>query len=86
MDLSKSEMEDIWLNKPVGYFQNLKKRLKSTKKYKIRLSPYTRNYLPEETFEVRAKNVEDAKMLARTEYVKNHKDLHPDAWIYRLVS
>lgn len=39
--LSKAEMEDIWQNKSVGYFQNLKKTLKKSKRYKVMLEPYS---------------------------------------------
>jgi hypothetical protein len=83
MELTKAEMEDIWQNKPVGYFATLKKSLKGTKKYRLQLEPYTYNYLPKEIIEVRAKTICDAQMLARSEYINKHKNLRPDGYIYR---
>lgn len=84
--LSKAEMEDIWNNKPVGYWERYKKTLKGTKEYKIKISPYTRNYLPEETFTVRAKNIADAQLEARSMYVTKYNTVRPDAYIFRNVS
>lgn len=70
--LTKAEMEDIWLNKPVGYFANYKKNLKGTKLYKIALEPYTYAKMQREVFEVRAKSVDyaiaEAKLQLRTKY------------------
>jgi len=87
MELSKAEMEDIWRNKPVGYFSRIKKDLKSTKKYKIKVSPYTYNDLPSETFEVRAYNVSDAQMKARTAwYDKFPAQPRPDGWRLNTVT
>lgn len=83
MELTKAEMEDIWQNKPIGYFATLKKRLKDTKKYRLQLEPYTYNYLPKEIFEVRAKTIGDAQFEARSLYREKHKDLRPDGYIYR---
>ena len=83
MHLSKSEMEDIWKNKPVGYFSTLKKTLKNTKKYRIQVEPYTYNYLPKEIFEVRAKSIGNAQIMVRSEYVSKHKNLRPDGYIFR---
>lgn len=86
MYLSKEEMEEIWRDKPVGYFQNLKKSLKNTKKYKIQIEPYTYNYLPKEIFEIRAKNIGEAQIEARSNYITKHKNLRPDGYIYRNLS
>ena len=83
MELSKSEMEDIWLNKPIGYFSSLKKKLKGTKKYRLKVMPIKYEYLPHETFEVRAKNLEEAYTAARQEWYTKFKDSgRPDAWRY----
>lgn len=86
MHLSKQEMEDIWYNKPVGYFSTLKKTLKNTRKYRIQVEPYTYNYLPKETFEVRAKTVQEAQMHVRLNYVEKHKNLRPDGYVYRILT
>lgn len=82
MDLSKKDMEDIWHNKPFGYFSSIKKNLKGTKKYRIQVKPYTYNYLPEEIIEVRAKTVHEAQMKARHEYNEKHENLNPDGYWY----
>ena len=70
--LTKAEMEDIWQNKPVGYFSTFKKNFKGTKHYKIALEPYTYAKMQREVFEVRAKNVEyavsEAKIMLRQKY------------------
>ncbi len=83
MELTKAEMEDIWQNKPVGYFATLKKTLKGTKTYRLKVMPYKYDYLPEGIFVVRAKRIEDAQIFAREEWYKKFPDYgRPDAWRY----
>lgn len=87
MDLTKAEMEDIWYNKPYGHFASLKKSLKGTKQYTIKVTPIQYNVLPSETFTVRARNVDEAQMNARQEWYTKYSttSVRPDAWRYTTV-
>lgn len=88
MELSKAEMEDIWSNKPVGYLSSLKKSLKGTKMYKIKLTPLRYTELTTEVYTVRARNVDEAQMNARQEWYTKYSTVHgrPDAWRYNNVT
>jgi hypothetical protein len=70
--LSKTEMEDIWNNKPHGYFSSEKKRLKQYKRYSCSVAPYKNVYGTRETFVVLATSKYDAEFKARDEYMKKH--------------
>jgi hypothetical protein len=72
--LSKTELEDIWRNKPYGHFQSVKKRLKRSKKYKVVLEPYKQTRYPVETSEVLAVSrelaIETVKIEVRSKFEK----------------
>lgn len=87
MYLTKAEMEDIWRNKPVGYFSTYKKTLKVTKVYKIKVTPFVYSDLVSDTFTVRARNIADAQMAARQEWYTKYPDQgRPDGWRYNNVT
>lgn len=87
MYLTKAEMEDIWHNKPFGHFNHIKKSLKNTKLYKVNVKPYIYNYLPNEVFEVRAYDVENANFIARYMWKEKYNDIQPepDGWLFNHV-
>jgi hypothetical protein len=58
-------MENIWYNKPYGHFQDLKKKLKKSKKYKVILEPYKQTRYPAEASEVIATSREMAIEMAK---------------------
>jgi hypothetical protein len=64
--LSKSEMEDIWRNKPVGYLMDFQKKMKGKKRFLVTWKPYTttRTYLKPIVGVVVAKTQSEAKKLA----------------------
>ena len=72
--LTKTDLEDIWYNKPYGHFQDLKKKLKKSKKYKVILEPYKQSRYPAEASEVLATSremaIEMAKLDVRTKFRK----------------
>lgn len=72
MILSKTEMEDIWHNKPVGYLKTEKARLKKYKKYICSVQPYKYDYGVHEEFVVLAVSKYDAELRATDEYKKKH--------------
>jgi hypothetical protein len=80
MVLSKSEMEDIWHNKPVNYLKVLKQKMKGAKMYRVNLTPIKYEKGETEVFEVRAKTKADAEFIAKNEYTKKHGAHSPDAW------
>jgi hypothetical protein len=87
MELSKAEMEDIWRNKPIGYFASYKKSLKGKKRYKIKVSPFTRNYLPVETYEILARNLDEAQSEALSKWYTNYPTQpRPDGWMFNNLS
>lgn len=83
MYLTKAEMEDIWRNKPAGYFSTYKKNLKGTKVYKIKVTPFVYSDLVSDIFTVRARNISDAQIAARQEWYTKYPTLgRPDGWRY----
>lgn len=88
MELSKAEMEDIWSNKPVGYLSSIKKSLKGTRMYKIKVTPFSYNNLVSDTFTIRARNIDEAQMNARQEWYTKYSEVHgrPDGWRYNNVT
>ena len=70
--MTREEMEDIWENKPYGYFKNIVKTRKKLNKYKVRIRPYAYIWYDAEDLEVLAKNINDsydeAKKIIREKY------------------
>lgn len=77
--LTKAEMEDIWHNKPHGYFSSYKKKIKGFKLYRVNLRAVEYIFGPTEEFEVRGSSKLDAEITAKNEYIKKHGS-RPDAW------
>ena len=80
IQLSKTEMEDIWYNKPVDYLKVVKQKMKGSKMYRVNLTPMKYEKGEPDTFEVRAKSKTDAEIAAKNEYIKKHGVSYPDAW------
>jgi len=57
---TREELEDIWLNKPHGYFQSMFKKYKGKKRYLVTIKAYKHVEFDSETFEVWAKSANDA--------------------------
>lgn len=70
MHLTKAEMEDIWLNKPAGYFASIKKTIKSRKVFVVTLQPYKTMYSEKVAIEVTASTKSSAEWTAKQEYAK----------------
>ena len=83
MNLTKTEMEDIWNTKPVGYLADLRKRNKNTKLYKVKLQPYTRILYDIHEVTIRARDRDNASLLARSEVLKQYTDKQIDGWIIK---
>jgi hypothetical protein len=73
--LSKTELEDIWRNKPYGHFQSVKKNLKKSKKYKVVIEPYKQTRYPPETYDMIATSREMAIAMAKLEVETKFKKL-----------
>ena len=83
MILSKQEIEDIWYNKPVGYYQDLKKKLKKQKFYSVELQTYQYSYGVKEAFAVKATNKYEAELAAKELYKKKYDvEKYPNWKIY----
>ena len=78
--MTKSEMEDIWYNKPYGHFDYIKKTLKKSKMYKVHLTPITYVEGEPDAFYVRATSRDLAIGLAKVEYREKHKSNIADTW------
>ena len=47
LKLSREELEDIWNNKPYGYFTQLRKNSKNLKKFEVIAIPYKKTTYPQ---------------------------------------
>lgn len=72
MILTKAEMEDIWYNKPVGYYQDLKKRLKKQKLYSCEVQTFKYVYGEKEHYAVKAESKYGAELEAKSLYRKKY--------------
>jgi hypothetical protein len=84
--LNKAEMEDIWNNKPVDYLKTMMKRNKNTSLYKVTVQPYERKLHDMHDVEVRAKNRDDACILAQQQIKSKYTDQKIDGWIIKGVT
>lgn len=73
LKLTKAEMEDIWNNKPIGYFKSLVTSKKKLKKYKVSITPFKTQWFEKKQYEVLAKNKADAEDQARLLYMQQVK-------------
>jgi hypothetical protein len=62
--LTKQDLEDIWNNKPYGYFTNMMKNMKGKKKYKVLCTAYEEVDIAKEESVVFAKSGNEAIRLA----------------------
>lgn len=84
--LTKAEMEDIWHNKPFGYFASIKKNLKNTSIYKISLEPYTYAKMQREVFEVRARNTDEAVREAKAKFMIKYPNVAVDGYFVKNIN
>jgi hypothetical protein len=84
--LTKTEMEDIWNNKPVGHLKYLMKRNKNTSLYKVTIQPYERKLHDIHEVEIRAKNRDDAIALAQQHVKRIGIDQKIDGWLIKGVT
>lgn len=62
--LTKQDLEDIWNNKPYGYFTNMMKNMKDKKKYRVLCTAYEEVDIAKEESVVFAKSGNEAIKLA----------------------
>jgi hypothetical protein len=84
--LTKTEMEDIWNNKPVDYLKDFMKKNKKTTLYKVTIQPYERKLHDMHEVEVRAKNYNDATDLAQKQIKNKYPDQQIDGWLIKGVT
>lgn len=77
LKLSREELEDIWLNKPYGYFTQLRKNSKNFKKFEVIAIPYKKTTYPQVKTSVYASKstsheVEQAKNNLRKEILAKY--------------
>jgi hypothetical protein len=84
--LTKTEMEDIWNNKPVDYLKDFMKKNKKTTLYKVTVQPYERKLHDMHDVEVRAKNRDDAIALAQKEIKNKYPDQQIGGWLIKGVT
>lgn len=80
LTITKKEMEDIWTNKPVGYWDRYKKTLKKQKFFSVELQTCEYTYGEKETFAVRAMTKFDAEQAAKDLYKTKHKVAKYPTW------
>ena len=69
MQLTRQELEDIWENKPYGYFSKMLKERKGTKKYIVTTEARMSSTVDQEVVEVWAKDYSDATRKATAKSV-----------------
>jgi len=78
--VTKEEMEDIWQNKPYGYWNQYRKQNKGNKTYKVKFQPYRKDYYEAKEFIVVAKNKDEAYIIAKSQMYDMFKDQPIDGW------
>jgi len=80
INITKEEMEDIWHNKPHGYWKRFRDQHKGCKKYKVKLQPFRKDYYEAKEFTVIAKNKDDAYNIAKSQMYDMFKGQSIDGW------
>jgi hypothetical protein len=80
INLTKAEMEDIWQNKPYGYWTQLRKINKGKKRFKVKIQPYTYNNYEVREVMVMAKNKDSAFDEAKFLLYDEYKPTGLDGW------
>lgn len=83
INLTKTEMEDIWQNKPYGYWEQFRKKNKGLKKYKVTIQPFKTDYYEKRELIVMAKNSTAAFDVAKFQIYDEYKPTGLDG--YRLI-
>jgi hypothetical protein len=83
INLTKAEMEDVWNNKPYGYWTHLRKNNKGMKRFKVKIQPYKTDYYEVRELVVIAKNKESAFDEAKFQIYDEYKSTGLDG--YRLI-
>jgi hypothetical protein len=84
--LTKSELEDIWHNKPFNYLKVVKTNMKGKKKYRIKLAAYKYNIRDELVLEVLAKNFDEATREAKNLYRQRYPQVIFDGFFVNNVT
>jgi len=66
--LPKEVLEDIWQNKPHGYFKTNRTKILKNRPWKIKVNAWYRVYYKEDIIEVIASSEYDAKIEAEKQY------------------
>lgn len=80
INLTKTEMEDIWQNKPYGYWTRLRKINKGKKRFKVKIQPYKMDYYEVRELVVMAKNKTSAFDAAKFQIYDEYKPTGLDGW------
>lgn len=80
INLSKQEMEDIWQNKPYGYWKQFREKHKGLKRFNVTIQPYKRDYYERREVVVMAKNKDSAFDAARVKLQDEYKATGLDGW------
>lgn len=79
-NLTKEEMEDIWQNKPYGYWKQFRDNHKGMKRFKVRIRPFKTDYYEEREVVVVAKNKDFAFDAAKVQLYDEYKATGVDGW------
>lgn len=85
LELTKTEMEDIWNNKPFGHFKNVKAARKGMKKFVVQIQGYERILGASETFTIICKTRNDAMWQAQSLLRQKHPDAKYDTYSYNIL-
>lgn len=80
INLTKEEMEDIWQNKPYGYWTQFRKNNKGMKRFKVKIQPYKMDYYEVRELVVMAKNKTSAFDAAKYQIYDEYKPTGLDGW------
>jgi hypothetical protein len=80
INVTKEELEDIWQNKPYGYWDSFRKQQKGRKRYKVKLQPFRKDYYEEKEFTVIAKSSDEAYNIAKSQMYDMFKGQPIDGW------
>lgn len=80
INLSKEEIEDIWQNKPYGYWKQFREKHKGLKRFKVKIQPYKNDYYEVRELVVMAKNKTSAFDAAKYQIYDEYKATGLDGW------
>lgn len=80
INLTKTEMEDIWQNKPYGYWKRFRDDHKGMKSFKVKIQAYKNEYYEPRELVVIAKNKTSAFDAAKCQIYNEYKPTGLDGW------